>query len=143
MACRAANAAYVAAHRLPTGTIPVLEVRAHLEELEQLGMGTRQIARRSGVAASTISIVRAGHVRTLRPATAARLLGVSPVLASGALVAATTSWRRIDSLEREGFTRREIAWHLGARSQQLQLGRRALRASSAGKVAALYDRLAG
>jgi len=141
--CRAANAAYVAAHREPTGLVDARPVRAHLEQLEALGLGVRQVARLSGVAPSRVWAVRTGTRRLVRPSTAARLLGVAAIPAPGALVAATTSWRRIDSLQREGFTRREIGWSLGARSQQLQLGRRHVRASTAARIAATYARLAG
>jgi len=79
----------------------------------------------------------------LRPTTASALLDVPPVLASGVCVPAVTSWRTIDSLRREGFTQRELGYRLGARSQQLQLGRRRIRQHTAAKVAALYAQLAG
>jgi hypothetical protein len=67
---------------------------------------------------------------------------VRPALAHGALVAGTKTHRFIDSLCREGFTRRELAFRLGARSQQLQLHRK-VRVSSALAVQTLYQRLAG
>jgi hypothetical protein len=56
-------------------------------------------------------------------------------------VPATKTWRQIDSLSREGFTDREIAFHLGARSQQLQLAPRRIRVTSALRVQQLYARI--
>lgn len=139
--CRAANAAYVATHRRRV-SVAALESRAHLQSLESAGIGVRQVAALSGVSRSTVAAVRDGTRTQLHPSTAARLLATAPVRASGALVKATTSWRFIDSLEREGYTRRELAWHYGHRSQQLSFGRRKMRGATVAKVAALYARLA-
>ena len=62
--------------------------------------------------------------------------------AHGAHVKATRSWRFIDSLQREGYTRREIAWHLGHQSQQLCYPKRTIRQSSARRIASVYHQLA-
>ena len=116
---------------------------AHLAQLQAAGLGVRQVARLTGVAASVVADVRAGRVSTVRPSTLARLLGAPATPAFGVCVPAVTSWRTIDSLRREGFTHRELGFRLGARSQQLQLGRRRIRQHTAAKVAALYGQLAG
>lgn len=142
MPCRAANAAYVQAHRSPVGLVAADTARRHLAQLAEAGIGIRQAAQLSGVNASTVAGVRSGRLVTVRPSTSARLLGIGPTLAPSALVPATVTWRFVDSLEREGYTRRELAWHLGARSQQLQLGRRRIEAQTAVRLAAAYQRLA-
>lgn len=139
--CRAANAAYSAAHRVPIGTIDAAPVRVHLSQLQRLGVGYRTIARQTGVSASVVSSVLSGAAAQLRPSTAARLLLARPSVARGAFVPATRTWRHVDSLRREGYTRREMAYHLGAHSQQLQLGARLVRASTALRVAQLYERI--
>lgn len=140
--CRAANAAYVAAHRAPAGLVDAGPARAHLAALAALGLGYRQSAQLAGVAPSTTRAVLAGTLPTIRPTTAARLLTVRPVLAPGALVAGTKTWRYVDSLKREGFTLRELGYRLGAQSQQLQYAARRVRVASALKVARLYASLA-
>jgi hypothetical protein len=116
--------------------------RLHLQHLAVLGIGIRQVSRMTGVAASVVRAVRNGRTETLRASTSARLLATPPQPAPGALVAATRSWRCIDSLEREGYTRRELAARLGLHSQQLQLAPRRIRASTASRLHQLYTRLA-
>ena len=140
--CRAANAAYVAGHRTATGSVDAAAVRAHLAQLAACGVGYRQVAAQTGVAASVVSAVRAGRVPRLQPATATRLLQARAILAHGALVPGTRTWRFVDSLRREGYTHRELAFHLGNASQQLQFARRRVRVASALRVASLYERIA-
>jgi len=142
VACRAANAAYVQAHRVPLGLLAADAVRVHLQQLAAQGCGIRQIARHTGVSAQTVAGIRSGRRRLLRASTATRLMAATSDVAPGALVAATKSWRFLDSLKREGFTRRALAWHLGARSQQLQLAKRSIRAHTAQLIAKLYHKLA-
>lgn len=142
VACRAANAAYVNAHRSPTGLVPADAAAAHLQQLAALGIGYRSVAHSAGVSPSVVQSVRAGTSRLIRSETANRLLATPAALAPSALTPATTSWRFIDSLEREGFTRRELAWNLGNLSQQLQFAKRRIRQSSAHRIQRLYARLA-
>jgi len=140
--CRAANAAYVAAQRqTPTGLTDAGPARAHLAALQRAGLGTRQLAALAPASRATIAAVLAGTVTTVRPDTAARLLAVRPVLALGAHVAGTKTHRFLDSLHREGFTGRELAFRLGSLAQQLQLHPR-VTARTALRVAALYRHLA-
>jgi hypothetical protein len=139
--CRSANAAYAAQQRAaPVGHADVARVLAHVAALRSLGLGYRHIARLAGVAASVVKLL--GPDAKLRPATAAKLLAVvQPSLAHGCVVPGTKTWRFVDSLEREGFTRRELAFRLGRQSQQLQLHRR-VRVRSALLVATLHSHLA-
>jgi len=140
--CRAANAAYVAARRAsPVGLVDATPARIYLRQLAALGVGLDHAAQASGVSLTILKRVRSGRQARIRPATVAAILAVRPTLARGAVVAGTKTWRYVDSLEREGYTRREIAFDLGARSQQLQLHRR-VRVSTALRVAALYARIA-
>jgi hypothetical protein len=102
----------------------------------------RQIATLARVSPSTVAALVAGTLVTLGAAAAARLLACPPRPAPGALVAATRARRALDSLRRDGYTQREIAWHLGARSQQLQVARRRIRVRTAVRIARVYERLA-
>lgn len=138
--CRASNAAYVAMWRRTADTDDRhASARAHVRQLGALGLGTRQIARQAGVSRATVVRVLRGGSST--PAVLTRLLSARPVLAHGAVIVGTVPWRSIDSLEREGYTRRDLARLLGSFSQQLQLHRH-LTVRSALKVARLYDALA-
>jgi hypothetical protein len=139
--CRAGNAATVAAYRQqPAPLLDAGPILAHLHQLHALGLGARQIARLAGLGAQVIRRLTTGQQTRLRAATAAALLGVRPTLARGARVPGTRTWRFVDSLEREGFTRRQVAFALGAKSQQLQLQRR-VTVATALKVATVYARL--
>ena len=138
--CRSANAAKVAAWRrtAPIGADSA-PARAHVRSLQARGLGTRQIAQQAGVSRATV--IRLLRGLEVRPAAYRRILAARPVLARGAVIVGTVPWRSIDSLEREGYTRRDIARLLGARSQQLQLHRH-LTVRSALRIARLYDALA-
>jgi len=138
--CRAGHAAYVAARRRAAPSDADCEpARVHLRQLQALGLGTRQIARQAGVSRATVlGVLRGG---SSRPAIVAKLLAARPVLAPGVVIVGTVPWRSIDSLQREGYTRRDVARLLGSRSQQLQLHRH-LTVRSALRIARLYDALA-
>jgi hypothetical protein len=139
--CRAGNAAAVAAYRRqPAPLVPAAPVVSHLQQLHALGLGARQIARLASLGAQVITRLLTGRQTRLRAETAAKLAAVRPTLAHGATVPGTKTWRFVDSLEREGYTRRQIAFALGAQSQQLQLRRR-VTVATALKVATVYARL--
>src|SRR5262245_15645480 len=72
LACRVENATYAASHRIPRGTVDATPARTHVAQLRTLGIGVRQLAALSHVAASQISALLAGRLLTLQPATAAR-----------------------------------------------------------------------
>jgi hypothetical protein len=140
-ACRSANASYQA-HRATLTATDAAPIAQHLAQLRALGLGTRRLAQLSGVSRNVILAILTGRLATVRPSIATRLHAIRPSLARGASVPGTVTHRSIDSLEREGFTRQDIARRLGRRSQQLQLNRR-VRVLSALRVATLYTRLTG
>jgi len=139
--CRAANAAYSAARRhAPPPALDLAALRSHLADLRARGLGYRQLAALAHVAPATVRRTLAGT--RPHPATAAALQAIPPILAHGCTVPGTKTWRYLDSLRREGYTHRELAFRLGARSQQLQLHPR-VRVRSALKVSQLHATLTG
>lgn len=102
--CRAANAAYRS-----TALVPANTARAHLAELDGKGIGDRQIAALAGVARATVQGIQSGAFAFIRASTEQRLLSVKPIPAKGALVPSWPVRRQIQNLEREGFTRDELA----------------------------------
>jgi hypothetical protein len=116
--------------------------RAHLVQLAALGVGYRRAAQLAGVAVSTIRRIRAGRVTTIKARIAARIIATAASLARGCAVTGTRTWRFVDSLLREGFSRRALAIRLGHRAQQLSLSHRRVRVRSALRLEALYTHLA-
>jgi hypothetical protein len=51
------------------------------------------------------------------------------------------TWRLIDSLERDGFTRRALAFKLGLRGRGLQLHHRRITVRNALKMRVVYHRI--
>ena len=99
------------------------------------------MSRLTGLAASTVWRVRNGTAQTVRLTTSTRLLAAPPSVAPGALVSSYWPHRLVDGLEREHYTRREIAALLGRHCQQLALGVTHVRARTASRLAALHHQL--
>ncbi|MFF3247383.1 hypothetical protein ACFYWY_27515 [Streptomyces sp. NPDC002870] len=123
--------------------------RLHVRELMARGMGWRRIAKVSGVANGTINKLLYGvpgqgrpPAQRIRRETAERLLAIdysAELLADGAFVDATGTWRRIRALVSVGWPKVHIARALGSHGQGLQLHEHLVLASTARRVAELYD----
>lgn len=155
-ACRAGNRQYekTRVRRVARGTwqpyVDAEPSRRHVRELMDRGVGWRRVAEVSGVSHGTISKLLYGvpdralaPLQRVRPRTAEQLLAVrfsNDLLADGALMDATGTWRRIQALVAVGWPKVHIARALGATGQGLQLSERLVVASTARSVADLYDR---
>lgn len=145
--CRAANATYVQARRSavlypdPAELVDAVYAVMHLMRLRTQGVGYRQAARLAGVSERLIADVRAGRLLKVRADTLTRIYSVQPILAHGQTVMGWRTWRLLDSLEREGFERQELARRLGHASPRLQIQRKRLRVRTALKVRVLYGRI--
>lgn len=110
-------------------------VRAHLRKLSRQGVGYKSAAAACDVSKTTLAEVLSRKKRTIRKATADRVLQVTKeALADGALVSAGRTWRRINGLLEEGFTRAELARRLGYKSPALQFRRGRITARNALRV---------
>lgn len=116
--------------------------RAHILKLSRAGVGRHALSEASDVRATTIQEIRSGKNRQIRKRTESRILSVTAAAgAGGALVPAGPTWRRINRLLREGFTRAEIARRLGYKRPALQLNKDFVTAKNAAAVRRLYDRV--
>ncbi|MEU6217236.1 hypothetical protein ABZ845_06885 [Streptomyces sp. NPDC047022] len=119
--------------------------RQHVRALMSRGLGWRRIADLSGVARGTVNKLLYGSPKPsirIRDEVADRLLAVdysTELVADGALVDATGTWRRIRALVAVGWPKVHIARALGSHGQGLQLHERLVLASTARRVAELYD----
>lgn len=123
------------------GLVPAEPVRVHLGRLSRQGVGYKSAADAAGVSRSTVGAILAGRRTQLRAQAAKRLLAVDrEAVADHALVPAVRTWRLIEQLLKEGFTKTELARRLGssARAPALQLRRDYVTAVNASKVERLY-----
>jgi hypothetical protein len=147
--CRAANSRYETGRDrmrklgLWNGLVSARTARRHIHKLSRAGVGYKTVARVSGVSCSVMFKIRSGRRKQIRALTEKRILGVSKSdVRGGALVPAAATWRRIDWLLEEGFTRTRIAALLGSKAKvpALQLRRDRVTAISARKVAEIWRR---
>ncbi len=141
--CRAANTAYqrtrarAKVYGRTNKAQPVDRVLKHLERLRHAGLGYRTISDAAKVCEATVQKILRGQKRLVRESTAARLLAVTAdALADSALVDARPTWRLLQQLLGEGFTRTELARRLGSRGKRpsLQIRPDRVEAATAAKV---------
>ncbi|WP_406467084.1 hypothetical protein [Streptomyces sp. NBC_01594] len=119
--------------------------RQHVRELMSRGLGWRRVAALSRVARGTVNKLLYGSPKPsirIRREVADRLLAVdysTELVADGAFVDATGTWRRIRALVAIGWPKVHIARALGSHGQGLQLHEHLVLASTARRVAELYD----
>lgn len=147
-ACRRANSDYekMRIHARENGDwngiVPAGKARRHLQRLQRQGVGTRMVAASADVPRSIVSGILAGRRRNARARTVRKILAVSAAqCGDAALIDAGPTWRLIDELLEEGFTKKRLATELGYRTRALQIGRERVTVRTAARIRALYDRL--
>lgn len=145
--CRSANSAYererAAARKAGdwNGLVDAKRARQHLSKLRRKNVGRDAVHNASGVARSIIAQIATGERQQIRARTKRLILAVTPACREdGSLVPAGPSWRRIEALIEEGFTRVRIARELGQRGNGLQLSKHLVTARNEAKIERLYDR---
>ena len=141
LVCRAANARY-ALERLRArssgdrnGLVRAEVARRHILRLSRQGVGRQAIAAASDVAESVIFRVRSRRQSHIQKRTEDKILSVSDqALSDAALVRARGTWRQINGLLSEGFTKAELARRLGYKSGSLQFGKLRVLARTAARV---------
>lgn len=125
-------------------------VREHIAYLRASRIPLREIARRSGVALSTIGAIRGGsrnrpRTTRVRPEIAQRILAVLPSTAasgSSGFIDGVGTWRRLQALNALGFPRIFLAQRLGSHQGYMHLERPTMvRATFADAVLRLYNEL--
>jgi hypothetical protein len=146
--CRRANSAYEATRQKAraagdwNGLVDAEKARAHLKQLSEQGVGRRSVAAASDVADSVLSEIIAGRKLKVRALTERKILAVTRAAAGdGALVPGKQTWKRINELLRDGYTKAELALRLGAKTPNLQLKKDFVTVRSAHLVERLYDEL--
>lgn len=145
MLCRAANSRYETDRLLArkngdwNGLVPAQKARRHLLRLSKLGIGRRAVAAATDISQTILSRIKNGERRQIRKRTQDRILAVTTDAASdSAVVPAATTWRQLEELIEEGFSKAELARRLGYSSPALQLRRDRVLARTAARVDRLY-----
>ncbi len=143
--CRAANARYESERSRAraagdwNGLVSATAARKHIFRLSKQGVGRAAIAAASDIAPSIISRIKSGESTQIRKRTEDKLLAVSGrAVSDGALVRARPTWRQINALLSEGFTKVELARRLKYKGLSLQLGKKWIRARNAARVDRLF-----
>jgi hypothetical protein len=148
--CRRANTAYEAARKVAraagegNGIVSAEKARAHLKALSAQGVGRRSVHAASDVAMTVLADVMSGRKTNIRAATERAILAVTAGAAGdGALVPAKATWKMLDQLIADGYTRTYLGAKLGSKSKvpQLQLKRDFVTVRSAYLVERLFEQL--
>lgn len=123
------------------GLVPADDVRRHLKKLSRQGVGYKSVAVAADVSKTTLEKILAGTKHRLRAQSARRVLAIDrDAKADHALVPAAPTWRRLNHLLSEGFTKTELARRLGsrARTPSLQFKGRYILARTVARVERFY-----
>lgn len=147
-ACRKANSAYerarIAARNAGdwNGIVSASKAQRHLIELSHAGVGRRSVRDVCGVAETVLSDIVRGRKTQIRARTERAILAVTKeALADHALVPAGPTWKLLDELISDGYTKTELARHLGCASHALQVSRHQVTVRNAYKVERMYEQL--
>lgn len=122
------------------GNVSTDAAREHILALSADGIGYKTVAKLSGVSKTIIFQIRSGSKRLIWARTERKILAVTGAgdHAGAALVDAEETWRLIDELIEEGFTKARISRELGHKTRALQIGKTQCLARTARAVRALW-----
>jgi len=145
MLCRAANSCYEAERGVArkngdwNGIVDARAARRHISKLSKAGIGYKSVADAASVAHTVVAEIRAGRKLRIRQRTERSILAVTKTAyAGGALIDADPTWKQIDKLLEEGFTKAELARRLGLKSPAIQFKHFEVTAKTAARVDRFY-----
>jgi hypothetical protein len=148
MLCRAANSRYETERHAArkagdwNGIVDTDKARRHLKMLSRNGVGRRAVADASDIAGTILSEIRSGKRKRIRARTERKILAVTKeALSGGALVDADLTWKKIDELLDEGFTKGGLALRLGMKTLALQIKRFEVTAKTQMRVDRFYRQI--
>lgn len=146
--CRKANSLYSVerekAVREGRGN-PIVDAapaRAHIIKLSKKGVGFRSVAKRAGISKTIVAAIKSGDRPRIRRQTLELILSITPDMkAPSSLIPADRTWRLINELLEEGYTRQFLAQQLGCACGQLQISKHRIKVSTAKRIEDLHRRL--
>lgn len=146
--CRRANSSYEKARAAArkagdwNGIVPAARARAHMQALSESGVGRRSVGDVSGVADTVLVDIISGRKTNIRARTERSILAVTvEAAADHALVPAAETWKLIDELIADGYSKAELARQLGYKRPALQLNREQVTVRNAYDVKVLHEKL--
>lgn len=146
--CRRANSAYETARAAArkagdwNGIVPAIKARGHLAALAAQGVGRRAVGAACDVADSVLSAIITGNKTHIRARTERAILAVTEAAAADrAFTPAAETWRYLDGLIADGYSKAELARQLGYATPALQISRHQVTRRTAYDVQRLYLRL--
>lgn len=128
--CRAAHSRYNSERERAkkdgdwNGIVSAERARKHLLRLSLVGVGYKAVAAAADVAPSILFQVKRGNRLHIRARAERRILAVDvQAIADGGRVDSAPSWRLIDALLGDGYSKAQIARWLGYKVQALQMKR--------------------
>jgi hypothetical protein len=146
--CRAAKSRYNTereAARKQGDTRDIVDAsaaRAHIKKLSRAGVGYKSVADAAGIAHGIAFQIRSGERRRIRQSTERKILAVDKsAIADRALVPATPTWKLLDELLEDGYTKTQIAKWLGSKAKipALQVARDLVTAETAMRVHRMFQ----
>jgi hypothetical protein len=123
------------------GLVDASRARRHMLALSRAGVGRRTVGQHAHISDSVLFKIRSGQRKQIRALTEKAILNVTRAAIRGSsLVCARESWKKINWLLEEGFTRAAIARMMGAKMPALQLNRDRIAAFNAWKINEIYKR---
>ena len=146
MLCRAANSNYevkrsaARRHGEWNGLVLADKAQKHIAKLSKKGIGYKSVAEITGIAYSTIFKIKSGERKNLRAENEKKILAVSVEAVNDATkIPAIKTWKQIEWLLEEGFSKAELARRLGYKTPAIQINRNRVTAKTALKVERFYN----
>lgn len=146
--CRMANTNYETARARArkagdwNGVVDATPARQHIRKLSRQGVGYKLVAEAADLPTSIVFGIRTGDRPRARARTVRKILEVNTACRGDrTLISAKPTWRRIDALLEEGYTKAALAKMLGYTRPALQIGQERVTVRNAAKVERLYRRL--
>lgn len=126
------------------GLVSANKAKKHLIKLSKAGVGRRAVADVSDVGETALVAIKSGKKLKIRAITEKRILAVTFEMAAAdrALISAIPSWKLINDLIAQGYTKVTIAEAIGQK-RALQLGKDLITIKNADLVRKAFEKLNG
>lgn len=122
--------------------VPSARARKHLMKLSSKGIGRRSVQASCDVTDTILQQVKNGTKTQIRRSTEQKILSVTADACGDAtLKPAARTWRMLDHLLDEGFSKAELARRLGYRTPAIQIKRNRVTAATEVRVQRFYNQI--
>lgn len=146
--CSAANSRYECERQRArkagdwNGIVPATRARAHMKKLARQGVGRRSVQAATDISDSILFKIRNGERSNIRARTERKILAVTKSVAGDhALIPAAGTWRLINELLAEGYTKKVIAHRMGYKRPALQVAKHQVTVRMAANIQRIHKEL--